>query len=242
MLIIAWKAKHNVLGVITVSRFLVEENSIYYYVVGDQNSGQHGEHILNNIVVIEVQNINNQDDVDRYVGGMRGRHCVSVTDGTWSTNMNIELHRLKVDIEGAILAYHDMYRGKYNIWDGPHPIRHFDSIVYGDVNDIDTESELNGSICSSGTKQFIEQDCVDELNTILGFDAYIKNIKDWYGHADKHNIFAKYRNEIYQDTVAYKKAMMRYPEMHAELLKKHINIWRNSQYGDDMAQIFGWGG
>lgn len=231
--IIVWTDRYNSNGKITRSRLLIMLGNKYYEVEGDKSVDVNARHILINIEVAEVYDIENYK--------IKGRNYFPFSDIHRSTEVNIEIYRIRSDVEQALIAWIHGSRS----WVAPDPIydgiRHSEIVIYGDINDVDTVSELNASVCSRDTYANIIQDTCLELNIDLGLIDHI-NATEKSIQLEINEIIYAHRNSIYSDIVAYRKALERYPERQQELTRIHITKWTNSTYYNQIVCALGWGG
>lgn len=199
-------------------------------IIGEEYGGCFTEHILNNIKVTEIMNIT--DGGAEYIRSILGRHCISYYDGEGrSTNENIELYRVKCEVHSAILAYINGYDSGFNnlILENDDrtnwylPIDHDHVKLYGSVSDTDTDSELNGSLCRQEIKINIGMSVVHALRSELGVpDSHIPSKSS----EEISEIDDGYTQQIYEDYVAYRKAIRLHPDRKEELSRICLNKWQ----------------
>lgn len=249
--IITWKTRHNAHNEITHSRLLVTFQSKYYYIEGKHIDHSGFDHIFNNIIVTQINPEYTPQDIEKYSNAIPGRHNIMLNDPLRTTNQNIELYRVKLSVQEAILSYISGYESKINnIESNASYIRsaetYIDTIyhdtisIYGEgLSNIDTNSSINCSMCSNDTRADILGDCEYDINNVLGISDIIYTDDNYDTIQD---IIIQYKTEIYSDTVAFKKALKLYPERERELYNIRVNKWQNSDYYNDIANKLEFGG
>lgn len=161
---LAWKVKYNAEHHITRSRCMVQFGTKYYCVDGMVMRNNlcieiKGDNILYNARVMCIP-IDDKKDIDNYISSIPGRHHI-LFDPNRSTEMNIMLHRVKLEVETLILTYISQFKSLYHEFlpvnesdrDKFNPIPHNRVHTYGDdYDDIDTNSSLDGSMCVQEAK------------------------------------------------------------------------------------------
>lgn len=237
--ILAWKTRHNARNEITLSRFFVKFGSIFYRVESSHDFEDEIDYELKNIKITEIGQNMTQTEIDDYIKSIVGRNSVPLLGVDRSTEMNVRFHQASCDIQRAITSYINGFQGLHNEMDivgNEYYYNHIDHTevdIYGDLNTIDTASDLNGSLCSGDTRYHILQACIDEVNAILGFSTFSSQEDEIY------EIIRTYEDEIYSDIISYRKALELYPERKDELLTIHTDRWQGSEYWAQIAKLLG---
>lgn len=237
--ILTWKIRRNARREQTKSRLFIKYGIKYYYVEG-QNTFDTDDGILYNIIIQHIIHIITNDDISQYISKIPGRNNIPIDGAQRTTTMNITLHKILSSAKDAILAYEAGELGPYNIYDtyqslGPIPHESYD--IYGNIDDVDTASELNASLCSGDTRFELLNTVYTTINTSLQLQDHIKQ---YNAHDDSlYNILQEHEHELYSDYVCFCKAKDTYPNQIPELTTIHINKWLSSKYYTSMSLALG---
>jgi hypothetical protein len=248
--IIIWKTKHNRKNEITQSRFFVKFGDQYLDLDARHYDSSDVSRILFDIEIHYILNIYTQTDIDTHTHSIKGRHNIMLHDMHRTTQDNIMMYRVYNDIQNAILNRINGFEGNtsdelykrhstYLINAIPHTI----SGRYGPSSDTstDTDTILDGSMCSGDTRADIFAEANNDVNDFLGLTQYLNSAGD-VDVDEINDIIGNHEQFMYEDTVEFRKALKHHPERRDELITIRRDMWQNSRYYTEISEALGFGG
>lgn len=189
-----------------------------------------------------------------YIGDLRGRHPVTLEDRMGrTTDESIWFHMIETSVKSACLRVCLIAKSRYRRYESTtrvftfapmqsplsveHNVKVFD---YGDTSDVDTLSEFNLSGCSNDTECDTACVAVDRLNELLGLEPYVSDDPVEYRIMKKTG--NPFQCSILSDTISYRKALEKHPELADEIKAKFYENWLHSEYYTLSAEMRGYGG
>ncbi len=251
--IIGIKSRHNAKHDPTWSRYVVCYHDIYYQIEGKSTSTDgltldvDDTTQLVNINITELIKITTHEQAnDYFLQNIQGQINPLIDDVMRSTHENLQKRLIEIQLESALCLFLSGQTQMINQYI-PRTVEcgfekkllldaeRYD-LTADDCQTIDTNSELNWSMCSGDTREDSLDEATQQLFQLLGFYDPPHQITNKY--SDRlWDILGNYSDDIMSDMIAYNKAIIKSPNQIDNLTQKCRNYWVDHNLYKDIINL-----